>query len=145
MPPIVPVPFAPGLSYWQKKRLYRFDRDWAYDGPDGVRYRIHKGFETDFASVGRLLWWAIPRDGDLLIAAVVHDFGYRFNYLVVSTPPEHQASTWAVPGGRAGYDRLFYQLARHVSGNRALAAVAYSGVRAFGWLAWKRHRNLEKD
>lgn len=34
------------------------------------------GFVTDFASIPRLLWSSLPRDGDYVWAAVVHDYLY---------------------------------------------------------------------
>jgi len=36
------------------------------------------GFVTDFASIPRSLWTALPRDGDYVWAAVVHDYLYWF-------------------------------------------------------------------
>jgi hypothetical protein len=36
------------------------------------------GFVTDFASIPRALWVALPRDGDYVWAAVVHDYLYWY-------------------------------------------------------------------
>jgi hypothetical protein len=36
------------------------------------------GFVTDFASIPRALWTALPRDGDYVWAAVVHDYLYWY-------------------------------------------------------------------
>jgi Protein of unknown function (DUF1353) len=36
------------------------------------------GFVTDFASIPRALWTALPRDGDYVWGAVVHDFLYWY-------------------------------------------------------------------
>ena len=37
---------------------------------------VPKGFETDYASVPRALWWLYPPSGDYDDAAVVHDYLY---------------------------------------------------------------------
>jgi hypothetical protein len=39
---------------------------------------VPKGFVTDFASIPRALWTSLPRDGDYVWAAVVHDYLYWF-------------------------------------------------------------------
>jgi hypothetical protein len=39
---------------------------------------VPAGFVTDFASIPRPLWTALPRDGDYVWAAVVHDYLYWY-------------------------------------------------------------------
>ena len=39
---------------------------------------VPAGFVTDFASIPRALWTALPRDGDYVWAAVVHDYLYWY-------------------------------------------------------------------
>jgi hypothetical protein len=39
---------------------------------------VPPGFVTDFASIPRALWTALPRDGDYVWAAVVHDYLYWY-------------------------------------------------------------------
>ena len=39
---------------------------------------VPAGFVTDFASIPRGLWTALPRDGDYVWAAVVHDYLYWY-------------------------------------------------------------------
>ena len=45
-------------------------------GWNGITVRVPAGFETDLASVPRLLRWLFPPDGPWLSAAVLHDFLY---------------------------------------------------------------------
>jgi len=37
---------------------------------------LPKGFVTDFASIPRVFWSVLPRDGDYVYAAVIHDYLY---------------------------------------------------------------------
>ncbi|MBT1508870.1 DUF1353 domain-containing protein [Bradyrhizobium sp. SRL28] len=39
---------------------------------------VPAGFVTDFASIPRALWTALPRDGDYVWAAIVHDYLYWY-------------------------------------------------------------------
>lgn len=42
-----------------------------------IWFTIPKGFETDFASVPRFLWFFIaPDDKDILVASIAHDWVY---------------------------------------------------------------------
>ena len=43
-------------------------------GRFGLRIRVPAGFETDYASTPRFLWWLVPPRGLYSRAAVVHDF-----------------------------------------------------------------------
>jgi len=46
-------------------------------GREHIRYKIPKGFVTDFASVPRILWPILPPYGRYGKAAVLHDYLYR--------------------------------------------------------------------
>ena len=63
--------------------LYRLTDDLILRMPTG-RYIVPRGFETDLASVPRILWWFISPWGDHAAAAVVHDFLYRVRCHTVS-------------------------------------------------------------
>lgn len=53
--------------------------DWSPDpGQSLPAVSVPPGFVTDFASIPRALWTALPRDGDYVWAAVVHDHLYWF-------------------------------------------------------------------
>lgn len=53
--------------------------DWSPGaGQDLPSVSVPAGFVTDFASIPRALWTALPRDGDYVWAAVVHDYLYWF-------------------------------------------------------------------
>lgn len=82
---------------------------------------VPKGFLTDFASVPRFLWWAIPTtDGQYDAPAVVHDYAVRFRKVLGLRLTEcHQ---------------LFHEalLARNVS--RVKARAMWAAVYCFNWL-----------
>lgn len=53
--------------------------DWSPGaGEDLPSVSVPAGFVTDFASIPRPLWAKLPRDGDYVWAAVVHDYLYWF-------------------------------------------------------------------
>lgn len=84
---------------------------------DGVHNTIcvPVGFNTDLASVPRVLWGWIPPHGRHLRAAVVHDYLYS-----VADRPRKEA------------DQIFHALMRHMGVNRVRAGLMYAAVRAFG-------------
>ena len=53
--------------------------DWSPNpGQNLPSVSVPSGFVTDFASIPRALWTALPRDGDYVWAAVVHDYLYWY-------------------------------------------------------------------
>jgi hypothetical protein len=65
------------LEYLSGKN-WKLVRQFSHTGSKGTKFVIPEGFETDLASVPKLLWWLIPPfDDRFLIAALVHDFLYR--------------------------------------------------------------------
>jgi hypothetical protein len=81
------------------------------------------GFVTDFASVPRILWWAIPPWGPYSRAAVVHDYAYRFG----SMP-------------RAAADLNFLRMMSACGVGFATRTALYVGVRLFGGAYYNRRR-----
>ena len=58
-------------------RMWRVDKEFSYyvgDESANEVVTVHKGFETDFASVPRLFWALVPPDGRYTQAAVLHDY-----------------------------------------------------------------------
>lgn len=84
---------------------------------------VPAGFESDGASVPRLLWGVVfPRDDrQALCAAIVHDFIYR-------THPAH----WT----RSEADDAFYFLLEQGGVSWIRRTRAYLGVRLFGGPSW---------
>ena len=88
---------------------------------------IPSGFESDGASVPRVLWRLIfpPIDPVALPAAVVHDYIYR-----------HQPEGWT----RSRADALFRRLLIDDGVARWRAWLAWLGVRIGGSWAWERSK-----
>ena len=45
---------------------------------DGMPFIVPEGFDTDFASIPKFLWWKIaPHEARLVAPSIVHDFMYQ--------------------------------------------------------------------
>jgi len=93
---------------------------------DVVEYSIvvPMGFVTDLASVPWFARWLVPTWGKFSAASIVHDWLY-----------------FDQPCSREEADTIFAELmkADGVRASRRMALV--SGVRAGGWVAWRKHAN----
>ena len=108
--------------------------------PDGKHWKLHTtfvyrsgqdfvipaGFVTDFASVPWPFWSFIRPWGRWGKAAVLHDWLYQ----------NHQA-VWI---SRKGADRMFLEAMVVLEVAPWRRRLMYWGVRAFGWLAWRKKR-----
>lgn len=100
-----------------------------HESPLGPTFLILPGATTDGASIPRPLWTLVGapmRDGRVFAAAAVHDQLYK---------------TLGVGGQftRAECDRIFYQALRAGGVSWLKASVYYAGVRAGGWVGWRRY------
>ena len=107
----------------------------AADGRNGITdnyyqtdfgFVIPKGFETDFASVPRLLHVLLPRMGRYTVASVVHDYIYR-------TP--------SLGYTRYEADNIFLKQMETDNVGFFNRNMLYAGVRAGGMHAWLKQRN----
>lgn len=91
----------------------------------GLRWRVEvpRGFETDFASVPRVLWWLVPPCGPWAPAALVHDYLYRVEWASVT---------------RAEADAVFRVGMVEGGCGRATAWAMWLAVRLFGGWCWGR-------
>jgi hypothetical protein len=108
---------------------------WELEEPLAYRDSVHgaivvlPGARTDGASVPRLLWTLVGspmRDSRVLRAAVVHDQLY---------------CTFGGAGAltRTQCDALFYRALRAAGVGWLKARAYYLGVRAGGWVGWRRY------
>jgi len=86
----------------------------------GVVVKVPAGFDTDLASVPRVLWSWMPPTGRYLRAAIVHDWLYK-----TATMPRKTA------------DRIFHALMIRFGVGPARARLMYSAVRVGGRGAWE--------
>lgn len=89
---------------WEVKKKYHFVFD-------KTSFTIEKGFESDLASVPRLLWWIFPPFGKYAEPSVVHDWFYKYKKL-----PKKKA------------DRLFLIMMIEKDTNIATAILFYVAV-----------------
>ncbi len=99
--------------------VYRLTAAFTYDvGCEGSNLSITapEGFETDFASIPRLLRTLCPPNGPWAKAAVIHDALYETG----------EISRWIS-------DRIFFEAMGVLKVNLLTRLVMYIAVRAFGW------------
>lgn len=101
---------------------YRTTRDLVYDigvKGSGLRVVVPAGFETDLATVPRLLWpICAPHDPRYAGAAVLHDYLYDWDGFT-----------------RVVADGIFYEAMRALGTPRWKAVMMYVGVRL--WNRWR--------
>ncbi|CAI8813559.1 DUF1353 domain-containing protein [Pseudomonas chlororaphis] len=89
---------------------------------------VPEGFVTDFASVPRAFWSALPTDGEYAYAAVIHDYLY-----------------WTQTTSREDADlTLKYAMQDFGVGSVTIETI-YRTVRAAGGMAWKENAALKKS
>lgn len=90
---------------------------------DGQQFSVPAGYDTDYASVPRLLWWLLPPTGKYTCAAIVHDWLY-----------------WEQPVRRVDADRYFLEAMADCGTSWWERTLIYWGVRVGGWAPWAMYR-----
>lgn len=88
---------------------------------------VPKGFVTDFASVPRAFWSALPPDGEYTYAAILHDYLY-----------------WNQATDRPTADLVLKAAMEDFGVSTADAFMVYNGVRLGGQSAWDGNAALRK-
>jgi len=146
-------------SMWDRPR-FRLVEDWHVTLDDGLVIVTPAGFETDLASIPRLLW-AVPGfspTGALLQGSILHDFGYQYQYLLTpfsskSTYPESslrlrqqfpELFTDLIPvfvgRNQEFFDSLLSGITIETSGSYFVANAAKLALTIFGGTAWDSYR-----
>lgn len=110
--------------------LFRLCDDLVYQS-DLVSFEIvvPKGFETDFASIPRLLRFIYPVNGRHRCAAVVHDYlYYKAGRIVVDGT--------AISYTRKQADLIFLEAMKSLGVRWTQRKSMYRGVRLGGWKHW---------
>lgn len=147
MPKLSPLPiktlgksFFPRIWAWVTEvRKWELVEDWEYELPDKTIVVIPKHFIFDGASIPRPLWGILSPTGLLLIPGLIHDFGYRYDYIWV------RDITGKVHKDKEGYgqkcwDKLFYEVGKKVNGMKIIDALAWLALASMGRFAWKANR-----
>jgi len=87
---------------------------------------VPKGFVTDFASIPRIFWSVLPKDGTYTYAAVIHDYLY-----------------WNQSATREIADQVFYECMLDFRVNSSQREAIYFAVRLGGGGVWDQNRKLQ--
>lgn len=114
----------------QKHKIWELDEFIKVTLTDGYELTLPKGMETDLSSVPRFLWGVLPPFGDFLIATLVHDYLYKFDYRRAELG-DREARKFA--------DKEMLILSNYYNPNHKLDNyIRYIGVRLFGAKVYKR-------
>lgn len=121
--PLLVTPLPDGKS-WVIVSDFSF-----YVGEEEDNNIIHvaKGFVTDFASVPRMLWWALPKWGVYGKAAVLHDWLY-----------------WEQSQTRTQADDIMLEAMNVLNVSIIKKRLIYRAVRTFGRFAWKNNKQKKE-
>lgn len=104
---------------------------WSPDKKDRDRLpniSVPIGFVTDFASIPRIFWSILPRDGRYTFPAVVHDYLY-----------------WTQEVDREIADEIFDIGMKEFDVGKTNRLAIYWAVRAAGWRAWNSNGKLKQN
>lgn len=107
--PDLHVKSLPKAGWWELTREVQYERN-------VYLHTVPAGFQTDLASIPRLLRWRFTVNGKSRRAAVLHDYLYSIKYAT-----------------REVCDQIFKSALRDCGMGKYNAWVMYMGVRAGGW------------
>jgi hypothetical protein len=145
--------FSAMKVWWRSIRDWELMEDYFFTLPDGRTAVIPKGYVFNGASVPRMLRGLISPTGIFLIPALLHDFGYDFDYLwVVEKRDEESGEPLTVtkcavtynPSRQKIWDKLFYSVGKQVNGMGWLDNALYLTLRVAGFMAWRKCRKANK-
>lgn len=147
MPKMQPVPIKTKnkpliVRIWRwitSIRKWVLTEDWTHELPDGTTILIESGFDFDGASIPRPLWALLSPVGLLLIPGLIHDYAYRYDYLI-AVDGNGNRSKYKENAGRKQWDRLFREVGKDVNGLTLIDMLAWLALSVGGWWAWYRRR-----
>jgi len=122
-------------------RKWRVANDWYHRLPDGNLAIIPHDFIFDGASVPKIMWWILSPVGVLLIQGLIHDFGYRYNYIWI-VGKDGKPMKYMRGAGRKEWDSIFLKTGLNVNGMTIVDYITWALLRLFGWMAWNKNRRL---
>ncbi len=125
-------------------RHWQLLEDWHYTLPDKTMIVIPKGFVFDGASSPRIMWSILSPTGLLLIPGLIHDFGYRYDYLW-SVDKSGKYSKYKKGAGKHHWDNLFRTVAEKVNDMTIIDRAAWMALLLFGDGAWNENRILNDE
>lgn len=126
-----PIGRLPSL-HWVNDRQVALDAPLYYE-LEGLKFKVPRGFITDFATVPKFLWWLFGPTGLWTWAAVLHD--WLIKLLWMKHPP--------VNGREA--DRLFRLALAEVDVNLVSRWLMWTGVRWGALFNGRRNKGWWRD
>ena len=121
----------------KKQRLYNSNDKWRkyklletleIELTNGKVILIEEGFEWDLSSTPRFLWALLPPDGNFELAALIHDYLYRYQ-LFGRTFADKEMLIWS---------KILHTTKSKISLRRLDNKIRFWAVRLFGKKAWKK-------
>ena len=149
MPALIPVPIETrntGVFYalrtWHSSaREWEFESDWDFYLPDtGETYVIPGNFRFDGASLPKRLRAYLSPVGLLLVPGIIHDFGYRYDYVWLRNK-DGSVKKAHVDAGQDYWDELFFKVSNYVNGVFIINWLARFALTVAGGMAWRKNRN----
>lgn len=136
--------FARVWTWVTEIRKWQVVEDWEYELPDQTKIIIPANFIFDGASIPRPLWGILSPTGLLLIPGLIHDFGYRFDYLwILDTDGKVYKAKENV--GQEFWDTLFYRVSLEVNDMKIINMLAWLALASLGKYAWKQNRDRNES
>jgi len=126
--------------YVKTPNLFKIVNDWKITLPNEQQVMVPAGFVYDGASIPFFLQPLITSFGPAHRGSILHDYGYRYNYLL-----DWDGNKIYVGAGQKFFDGLFREVVAVTSHLKGLATIVWLGVRAFGKTAWNKRRKEQKD
>ena len=127
-------------NYISKPTVFEIMFDWLVTLPDGTKVMVPRGATTDGASIPFFLKPLATSFGPLLRAAILHDYAYKWNHLL-----DWGGNVIWDKMGQKHADDLFSTVINATTKLSWLAGGAWVALRAFGKIAWNKHRKNEVD
>ncbi len=105
---------------------------------------IPRGFIFDGASTPKFLWGLLDPVGILLIQGLIHDFGYRYDYLW-AFDENRQLYKLYLHAGRKFWDDMFLDVGNDLLDMQVTGYLSWGALRSFGWIAWDKNRKLSSE
>ena len=146
---------TPKRSWWRKianfmtyRRKFKVREDYILWIPSLARYIfVPRYFIYDGASVPKVLNGLFNPTGMLLLGALPHDFGYRYQGLFFVNPDTREIQFGAF--SKKQLDQIFKDLCTYESGMKVASGAATMTLSVFGFMGWGQNRkancNLSKD
>ena len=152
MPKLTPLPIKTKgkelpeqIRAWiTETRKWEVAEKWDFILPNGEIILIPEGFEFDGASIPRPLWWLLSPTGLLLIPGLIHDFGYRYDY-ILTYDSKGMVCKGHGGAGQEYWDNLFYEVGMEVNDMEEINYLAWLALSLMGKAAWKLNRVRDEN